>query len=270
MDTLPFKEIIYRFRKTKRVQANRERMEKAQHRAFATFQGKNPNGTLKVYTCICNGKHRYADCYYLIPIARPKDWIPNPTEVKRINDEMAKMPPRKKAQIRRAQDYAASNKGTNQAEAKPNSDDNNDLSKEPLLAIMMAGLGAFVSRDIAYPKYELHSSVILDSGATLHIGNDKARFLGLTLANRDEFLYAREDYILIVAYGIMELTVQTHGYPEGRKIKLTKAAYILTFYTSIVLLQLLNKYQVYWNNRTTSLEFGIDKLHFADTLITYS
>ena len=72
---------------------------------------------------------------------------------------------------------------------------------------MMAGLGAFVSRDTAYPKYELHSSVILDSGATLYIGNDKARFLGLTLANRDEFLYIREDYISIVAYNIMELTI---------------------------------------------------------------
>ena len=135
---------------------------------------------------------------------------------------------------------------------------------------MMAGLGAFVSRDIAYPKYELHSSVILDSGATLHIGNDKARFLGLTLANRDEFLYAREDHILIVAYGTIELTIQTRGYLERRKIKLTKAAYILTFYTSIVSLQLLNKHQVYWNNRTTSLEFGTNKLHFADTPITYS
>ena len=72
---------------------------------------------------------------------------------------------------------------------------------------MMAGLGAFVSRDIAYPKYELHSSVILDSGATLHIGNDKARFLGLTLANRDKFLYAREDHIPIIAYSIIKLTI---------------------------------------------------------------
>ena len=207
MDTLPFKEIIYRFRKTKRVQANRERMEKAQHRAFATFQGKNPNGTLKVYTCICNGKHRYADCYYLIPIARLKDWILNPIEVKRINDKMAKMPPRKKAQIRRAQDYAVSNlKGTNQIEAKPNSDDN-DLTKEPLLAVIMAGLGAFVSRDIAYPKYKLHSSIILDSRATLHIRNNKARFSGLTPANRDEFLYAKEDHIPIIAYSIIELTI---------------------------------------------------------------
>ena len=119
---------------------------------------------------------------------------------------MAKMPPRKKAQIRRAQDYAASNKGTNQAEAKPNSDDN-DSTKEPLPAVMMAGLGAFVSRDTAYPKYELHSSVILDSGATLYIGNDKARFSGLTPANRDEFLYTGEDHIPIVAYSTMELTI---------------------------------------------------------------
>ena len=98
----------------------------------------------------------------------------------------------------------------------------------------MAGLRAFVSRDIAYPKYKLHSSIILDSGATLHIRNNKARFLGLTLANRDKFLYAREDHILIVAYNIIKLIIQTYSYPEGRKIKLTKAAYIPTFYTSII------------------------------------
>jgi hypothetical protein len=55
----------------------------------------------------------------------------------------------------------------------------------------------------------LHSSVILNSGATLHIRNDKACFLGLTLANKDKFLYAREDYIPIVAYGTIELIIQT-------------------------------------------------------------
>ena len=100
----------------------------------------------------------------------------------------------------------------------------------------MAGLGAFVSQDTAYPKYKLHSSIILDSGATLHIRNNKARFLGLTPANKDKFLYIREDYIPIVAYGIIELTIQTYSYLKGRKIKFTKAVYIPTFYTSIVLL----------------------------------
>ena len=71
----------------------------------------------------------------------------------------------------------------------------------------MASLRAFVSRDTAYPKYKLHSSIILYSGATLHIRNNKARFSGLTPANRDEFLYTGEDHIPIVAYSTMELTI---------------------------------------------------------------
>jgi hypothetical protein len=95
--------------------------------------------------------------------------------------------------------------------------------------------GAFrVSQDTTHPKYELHSSVILDSSATLHIRNDKARFIELTPANNGNFLYAGDDYVQIEAYGTMEVIVQTNGYPKGRKIILTKAAFVLSFYTSIV------------------------------------
>jgi len=82
----------------------------------------------------------------------------------------------------------------------------------------------------------LHSSVILDSKATLHIGNDKARFTELTLANNSNFLYAGDDYVQIEAYGTIEVIVQTNSYLKGRKIKLTKAAFVLSFHISIVLL----------------------------------
>jgi len=116
------------------------------------------------------------------------------------------------------------------ANAKP---DSSTDAKEPLPAVMMAG--AFrVSQDTTHPKYELHSSVILDSGATLHIGNDKARFTELTPANDGNFLYAGDDHVRIEAYGTMEVIVQTNGYLEGRKIMLTKAAFVLSFHTSIV------------------------------------
>ena len=91
-----------------------------------------------------------------------------------------------------------------------------------------------VSQDTTYLKYELHSSVILDSKATLHIGNDKARFTELTLANDSNFLYAGDDYVQIEAYGIIEVIVQTNSYLKGRKIKLTKAAFVLSFYISII------------------------------------
>ena len=91
-----------------------------------------------------------------------------------------------------------------------------------------------VLQDTTHLKYELYSSVILDSSATLYIRNDKARFTELTLANDGSFLYAGDNYIRIEVYGTMEVIVQTNGYPKGRKIMLTKAAFVLLFYTSIV------------------------------------
>jgi len=79
-------------------------------------------------------------------------------------------------------------------------------AKEPLLTIIIAK--AFrVSQDTTYLKYELYSSVILDSKATIHIRNDKARFTELTLANNSNFLYARDNYVQIEAYKTIEVII---------------------------------------------------------------
>ena len=76
--------------------------------------------------------------------------------------------------------------------------------------------------------------MILDFKATLHIRNDKARFTELTLANNSNFLYAGDNYVQIEAYGTIEVIIQTNSYFKGRKIKLTKAAFVLLFYISII------------------------------------
>jgi len=76
--------------------------------------------------------------------------------------------------------------------------------------------------------------VILDFGAILYIRNDKARFIELTLANDSNFLYAGDNYVQIEVYGIMEVIMQINSYFKGRKIILTKAAFVLLFYTSIM------------------------------------
>jgi len=151
-------------------------------------------------------------------------------------------------------------------DAKP---DSSTDAKEPLPIVIIARVFR-VSQDTTHPKYELHSSVILDSRATLHIRNNKARFTELTPANNSNFLYTGDNHVQIEAYRTMEVIIQTNSYLKGRKIKLTKATFIPLFHTSIISLQLLNKHQVYWNNRTNSLEYGKDKRHFANTPITYS
>ena len=111
-----------------------------------------------------------------------------------------------------------------------------DLStnaKELLLTVIIARVFR-VSQDTTYLKYELHSSVILDSRAILHIRNDKARFTELTLANDSNFLYTGDNHVQIEAYRTMEVIIQTNSYLKGRKIKLTKAAFVLLFYISII------------------------------------
>jgi hypothetical protein len=116
------------------------------------------------------------------------------------------------------------------ANAKP---DSSTDAKEPLLTVIIAR--AFrVSQDTTHFKYELHSSVILDFSATLYIRNNKARFTKLTLANNSNFLYTRDNHIQIEAYKIIEVIMQTNSYFKGRKIMLTKAAFVLLFYTSIM------------------------------------
>ena len=41
--------------------------------------------------------------------------------------------------------------------------------------------------------YELHESIILDSGSTCHVGNDRSRFTSFVPAEDDEVLFAGEN-----------------------------------------------------------------------------
>jgi DNA repair exonuclease SbcCD ATPase subunit len=102
VDSLPFKEIIRKFRKTKRIQANREQMEEAQHGAFASLQGMDSDDLPRNIKCICGRKHQYLECYYLIPSIQPKNWIPNPNAITRINEKIAELTPQDQAKIKKA------------------------------------------------------------------------------------------------------------------------------------------------------------------------
>ena len=55
-----------------------------------------------------------------------------------------------------------------------------------------------VSHDATSTVYELHDSIILDSGLTCHVGNDRTRFILFVLAKEDKVLYAGETVIPIL------------------------------------------------------------------------
>lgn len=57
--------------------------------------------------------------------------------------------------------------------------------------------------------YPLRSSAILDSGATLHVFNNYARFQNLKPAPDNDFLWAGEGKLKIQGYGEVDIQLQT-------------------------------------------------------------
>ena len=175
---------------------------------------------------------------------------------------MEKLGPKKKAQIKKAQDFA---RGQDPPKVDAGSANSSQTNKEKLKSAFVAYAtksntsiqsGVFQIGDTSIvPKYELHASVILDSGSNCHVGNDESRFTGLTppALGQEDCIYAGDTIIPIRGYGTMTVTVQTRGYPNGRVITVSNAAYVPTFHTSIVSLKLLNKHGIYWENRTNQL-----------------
>ena len=80
--------------------------------------------------------------------------------------------------------------------------------------------------------YALHNSFILNSSATIHCCNTYTRFHNLTLAAVDNILIARNDHILIKAFGDVYIAVE--GPYRLKRILLQTVAYVPTLHTSVV------------------------------------
>jgi len=97
------------------------------------------------------------------------------------------------------------------------------------------------------PAYPLSHSAILDSGTTLHIFNDLARFYNLRKAPRDHFIVAGNSQIAILAYGDVNITVRS---PTGpRTLRLRDVAYCTGFQCNLVSFDKLRQHGYYWDTR---------------------
>ena len=89
------------------------------------------------------------------------------------------------------------------------------------------------------PIYELNKSWILDSGATVHVCNEKDRFLQFKTNSTDDCLWTGDAVIPILGYGEVELRVTSPNYPDGRVLRLVNVVYVPTLHTNVVSLRLL-------------------------------
>src|SRR6266487_1526576 len=270
--TVLFKDMVREFRDLCRINKARTKPVHGRHGAFPTsLQGTEADGTPKVYKCICGEEHRYAQCRYLIPSTRAAGWKPSPTIQKRVDDAMAKIPAWQKAQIKKAQDHAEQTQLTGTGSSTPRSPGSTETPAQPppptvLMAHTQPGLYR-VSDTLAYPQYDLHQSVILDSGASCHVGNTRSKFNSFTPATNSEVLYAGDNVIPIEGHGTYRVIIQLDGHSHS--IELANTAYVPSFHCSVASLRIFNTKGVFWENKTNRLIYGDHDYPFADTPMVY-
>ena len=115
---------------------------------------------------------------------------------------------------------------------------------------------------------EIRDSTILDSGATIHVVNDRTRLTNFRPAKPRDILLAGTSSIQIEGFGDTEIWAPCPTKSKSvRRIRLGNCALVSRFHTNIVSLRRLNSGGVHWNTETLQLTRRIDgKLHlFCET-----
>ena len=154
---------------------------------------------------------------------------------------MSKLPYFMKSKIKRAQEWVLKQDSLSLSSSKATPKETPELPSA--CTVSSFNTGAFrtgITSEL--PQYELYNSVILDSGSTIHVGNNRAKFIDLRTpyAHEDSMIIAGDSLVRIEGYGTYKVTVETEGYPDGRTVTFSNVAYVPTFGTSVISLRLLN------------------------------
>jgi len=100
--------------------------------------------------------------------------------------------------------------------------------------------------------YPLRRSTLLDSGASLHVFNDRTRLRNFRAATYGESIFAGDTEVPILGWGTATVRLKT---PSGRKIPLalSEVAHCEGFKTNLVSLRRLNHLGYYFHNKDNTL-----------------
>ncbi|KAF5186325.1 Transposon ty1-gr2 gag-pol polyprotein, partial [Thalictrum thalictroides] len=291
---IDFPTIIKVFKSYRRTSANMLKSQ-PQHGAFPTLSGFNERGEqsaspelpqsnpnkAKADKCPCGNhhfRHRPNTCWYVIPSSRPKDWKPDPEKSKKVTQKIDTDPT-----FRNKVEEWRKNWKPKKDNQSSNSSLNTRPDSPPVVAMATSSrMSAFtissqvnslpesyfqVSESVVKPIYDLQKSWILDSGATLHVCNDKAKLEDFKPSSSD-VLWAGDTVIPIIGYGSATVKVKSPKYSDGRPLKLVNVACVPNLHTSVVSLRLLIAAGIHWDTRNSMLTYN-DK-HYADTPILYN
>ena len=164
--------------------------------------------------CLCGKLHKFRNCYYIVPMLKPAIWKLDPELQKQIDTKIERSS-RLREIIERIRKQVASKK-------------EDEKLQEPVNFMVLI----FSSEALGY---KLQNSVIIDSGASIHVCNNRKHFKMLCPVGPEDSLYAGNTVIPIKGYRNAMVTIKTLKGP--RQIELTNAAYIPSFHTTVASLK---------------------------------
>jgi hypothetical protein len=182
--------------------------------------------------CLCDRKHPFSECYYLIEELRPAGWKPDEEMMKKIEKILET-----NSRIRTAVKWARKNAKRRLEKATEKEDDSDDepakkkSSNSGGVTLNASFAGAFAG---GQAPYKLINCWTLDSGTDIHVCNDPGRFQLNRVAGPADQLVAGKTVYEIEGYETVNIVARG---PDGPiNIQLLNVALVPGFFTSLVCL----------------------------------
>jgi hypothetical protein len=220
--------------------------KKATHEAFVALQSKTQNKDttdqkskkIENRSCLCDKKHLFKDCYYLIEKIRSIEWKLNEEIKKKIIKILEA-----NSRLRIAVKYAKKKvkKWFEKDKKIENFDDEStQTSKRIILNVSFAE--TFVEEKISY---KLINCWTLNSEIDIHVCNDSDRFQLNRMTDLENQLIVDKIVYDIENYETMNIVVKK--FDDSINIQLLNVALMLEFFISLICLIKMMKKKIHWD-----------------------
>jgi hypothetical protein len=229
--------------------------KRATHEAFATLQEKSSNEKkfdqkskklsnrkFENRSCLCDKKHLFNECYFLIEKLRSIEWKSNEEMMKKIEKNLET-----NSRIRSAVKWARKIVKRRLKKVIEKKNDSNDESTKKKsfndeVTLNVSFAKTFAKKQISY---KLINCWTLNSDIDIHVCNDSNRFELNRVIDFENQLIVNKIVYDIKNYETMNIVVKK--FDDSINIQLLNVALMLEFFINLICLIKMMKTEIHWN-----------------------
>jgi regulator of replication initiation timing len=200
---------------------------------------KSSNRKIENRSCLCDRKHLFKDCYYLIEKIRSIEWKSN-EEIKKKITKILEANSRLRIAVKYAKEKVKKWLEKEKKIEKNFDDESTQTSKK--ITLNFSFVKTFVEKKILY---KLINCWTLNNEIDIHVCNDSERFQLNRMIDLENQLIIDKIVYDIKSYETMNIVVKK--FDDLINIQLLNVALMLEFFINLICLIKMTKKEIYWN-----------------------